>query len=70
MYTVFDDIEQTFVRRVRRFDMPRQLAPVEIAIRYPQHIESFASASTHAADVGASVNGHTAATPPSVAMAN
>jgi hypothetical protein len=68
MYTVFDDIEQAFVRLVRRFGTPRQLAPVEIAIRYPQHVESFASAGPQAAGVGPSVNGRTAATPPSVAM--
>jgi HAE1 family hydrophobic/amphiphilic exporter-1 len=68
MYTVFDDIEQAFVRLVRRFGTPRQLAPVEIAILHPQHVESFASAGTRAAGVGPSVNGHTAATPPSVAM--
>ncbi len=68
MYTVFDDIEQAFVRLVRRFGTPRQLAPVEIAILHPQHVESFASAGTQAAGVGPSVNGHTAATPPSVAI--
>jgi len=77
MYTVFDDIEQAFVRLVRRFGTPRQLAPVEIAILHPversetwvhpQHVDSFALAGTQAADVGLSVNGHTAATPPSVA---
>ena len=39
MYTVFDDIEQAFVRLVRRFDTPRQLAPVEIAILHPQRTD-------------------------------
>ena len=78
MYTVFDDIEQAFVRLVRRFGTPRQLAPVEIAILHPvegsetwvhpQHVESFALAGTQPAGIGPSVNGHTAATPPSVAM--
>jgi hypothetical protein len=78
MYTIFDDIERAFARLVRRFGEPRQLAPVEIAILHPaerseawvhpQHVESFAVASTQGAGVGPSVNGHTAATPPSVAM--
>jgi hypothetical protein len=68
MYTIFDDIERAFARLVRRFGEPRQLAPVEIAILHPQHVESFALAGTQAAGVGPSVNGHTAATPPSVPM--
>jgi hypothetical protein len=68
MYTVFDDIEQAFVRVVRQFGTPRQLAPVEIAILHPHHVESFASAGPQAAGVAPSVNGHTAATPPSVAI--
>src|SRR5438132_4803902 len=68
MYTVFDDVEQAFVRLVRRSGTPRQLAPGEIAILPPPHVDSFALAVTQAAGVGPSVNGHTAATPPSVAM--
>jgi HAE1 family hydrophobic/amphiphilic exporter-1 len=67
MYTVFDDVEHAFARLVRRFSTPRQLAPVEIAILHPQHVESFASGGTRAAGVDPSVNGHTAAIRPAIA---
>jgi HAE1 family hydrophobic/amphiphilic exporter-1 len=76
MYTVFDDIEQAFVRLVRRFGTPRQLAPVEIAILHPversetwvhaQPVKSFASGGTRAAGIAPSVNGHIAAVPPAI----
>jgi hypothetical protein len=66
MYTVFDDVEQAFARLVRRFSTPRQLAPVEIAILHPQHVDSFASGGTPVAGIAPSVNGHTAAMPPSI----
>ncbi|MGI9147076.1 MAG: efflux RND transporter permease subunit [Chloroflexota bacterium] len=57
MYTVFDDIEQAFARFVRRFAKPRQLAPVEIAILHPLHVEAFAGASPSPK----STNGHSVA---------
>src|SRR6202011_18405 len=36
MYTIFDDIEAACIRLLRRFAIPRQLAPVEIAILHPR----------------------------------
>ncbi len=57
MYTVFDDIEAAFIRLLRRFAQPRQLAPVEIAILHPQQVDAFASLTPALS----STNGHSAA---------